>query len=65
MAASRCSIEANDFCDSAARGMPRSRANAAPPHDGRLVATATTPKPRSTRLRRFEPLPETQTPIFS
>src|SRR5438445_7528969 len=45
--------------------MPRSRATAAPPHDGLLVATATTSKPRSTRLRRLEPFPETTTPIFN
>src|SRR5207245_10471279 len=44
--------------------MPRSRANAAPPQDGLLVATATTSKPRSTRLRRLEPFPETTTPNF-
>src|SRR5438445_7678710 len=62
MATSRSSSEAKAFSDSSASGMFRSRANAAPPHDGRFVATATTSNPRSTRLRRFEPLPETTMP---
>jgi hypothetical protein len=41
-----------------------SRAKVAAPLDGRFVATATTLNPLSTRLRRFDPLPETATPIF-
>src|SRR3989442_16043036 len=64
MAASRASSLANRLSESSPTGMRRWRANAAPPQDGRLVATATTSKPRSTRLRRLEPCPETATPIF-
>src|SRR5262252_8245945 len=62
IATSRASTDEKPFCDSSARGMPRSRAKAAPAHEGRLVATATTSNPRSTRLRRLVPWPETQTP---
>src|SRR5450759_3098282 len=62
MAASRSWAEAKFFCGSSASGIPRSRAKAAPPHAGRFVATATTWNPCSTRLRRFEPLPDTATP---
>src|SRR5579859_2203149 len=59
------SADWNCFCESSPSGTPCSRANDAPPHDGRLVATATTLNPRSTRFRRLDPLPETATPSLS
>src|SRR5487761_1386726 len=62
MAASRSEADAKFFCGGSASGIPRSRAKPAAPQAGRLVATATTSNPRSTRLRRFEPAPETATP---
>src|SRR5260370_35135370 len=65
IAASRSPSVANCFSESSPSGMLRSPANAAPTHDGRFVATATTSKPLSTRLRRLEPFPETTTPIFN
>src|SRR5205807_2935943 len=62
IAISRSSSDSKRFNESSPSGISRSRANTAPPHDGRLVATATTSKLRSTRLRRLEPLPDTTTP---
>jgi hypothetical protein len=64
IAASRSAEEAKDFCESSASGIPLSRAKAAAPQDGRLVDTATTLNPRSTRLRKFDPLPDAATPIL-
>src|ERR687888_23291 len=51
--------------DSVPTGRPRSRANSAPWQEARLVATAATSKPWSTRLRRLVPRPETRTPSFT
>src|SRR6478672_13103757 len=65
IAASRSSAEANDLWDSSPSGIPRRRASSAPPHDGRLVATATTSRPRCTRLLRLVPSPETHTPSLT
>src|SRR5437868_2951967 len=65
MASSRASRDGNAFWGNSPSGIEWSRATWAPPHDGLLVATATTSKSRSIRFSRLVPRPETSTPSLT